>query len=65
LPDVAGQLRQQRLNQLVEGQRGGNRVAGQAAEPAVVELAESERFTRLNRQLPEADFPSSSRIALV
>ena len=57
LPDVAGQLRQQRLNQLVEGQRCGNRVARQAAEPAVAKLAESERFSRFDRQLPEADFP--------
>ena len=62
---VAGQLRQQRLHQLVEGQGGGNRVARQAAEPGVAQFAEGEGFAGFDRQLPEADWPSSSSICLV
>lgn len=62
---LAREFRQQGLHQLTEGDGGGHRVTRQAAEPAAAELAEGERFPRLNRQLPEADLPSSSRIVLV
>lgn len=62
---VARKLRQQRDHQLVEGQGGRDRVTRQAAEPAVLKLAKSERFARLDGQLPEGDFTQLFGMVLV
>jgi hypothetical protein len=59
------QFCQQRLHQLIEGEGGGNRITRQAAEPAVIQFSEGKRFTRLDGQLPEADFAQLFEYLLV